>query len=538
MELARREDRALLAAVRDKGYTPRRADVDALVALLAVADDDTADDVQRALLAHPEETLDRAMERFSGSRPPMRSRVVRLVGRLGGTSSLASRAGDVGAWLLGRLDDEDPKTRRHAAQALPRWGVRGAEEALLAAWEKESRVEHRVTIAQSLGKVGGVRARSLLRSVASSDARLQKAIEQAALMVERTLHRGVDGTVEMSGTPRAAATMELGCKRGLEKLLASEFDASWGATVIGPGRVRVMLSGPLETIYRARIFRTAAFVVPPVPKLPGADVADAVVASVLSPGSMRLFESFMLRTVRYRLEWAEGGHRKALTWKCVSRISELCPALVNDPRDSAWDIIVHESADRVQVHLRPRKMVDPRFSYRRAEVPAASHPTIAAALARVAGASADDVVWDPFVGSGLELAERARLGAYARMEGRDLDAVALAAAQKNLGHVSRLSLVQGDALDPAPAGVSLILTNPPLGHRVGFGRELPAMLERFVAHAARALVPGGRMVWLSPMDRAVREAGERAGLRLTMRQRVDLGGLEAELQRLERPLRG
>lgn len=536
MELAQRQGRSLLVALRDRGFTPRRKDIEALVASLGTDDDDAVDDILRAVLAHPEEALDRALERFSGSRPPLRGRLVKLIGRLLAVPALAPRADEMWRWVIARLEDDDAKTRRNAALALGRCTLPEAEDALLAAWDREERVDHRASIATSLGRVGGVKTRALMQRVASGDAKLQKAIDQAALMVERTMHRGSGSAVEGRGVPRAAVTVELTCKKGLETLLASEFDASWGPVVVGHGRVRVMLSGSLETLFRSRIFQTAAFVVPPVTRRPEDDLADAVVAAVLSQGSLRILESFTVRTIRYRLAWAEGGHRRALTWRCVSRIAALCPALVNDPKDSTWEIEIREVGDRVQAFLRPRRLHDPRFEYRRAEVAASSHPTVAAALAKVAGVSADDVVWDPFVGSGLELAERARLGPYARMEGRDLEQAALDAARRNLTGFARLDLVKGDALDAAPEGVSLILTNPPMGHRVGFGQDVGQLLERFVAHAARALVPGGRLVWLCPMDHRVRQAGVRAGLKLTQAQRVDLGGLEVELQRLERPV--
>lgn len=535
MDLAERQAKALLTAVKDKGFTPRRKDIDPLVALLGTDDEDAVDDIVRAVLAHPEEALSRALERFAEARPPMRGRLVKLIGRLLSLPTPVPRAAEAWRWVLDRLEDEDAKTRRNAILLMGRSTLGEAEDALLAAWEREERIDHRVSVAQSLGRVGSAKTRALMQRVASGDARLQKAIEQASLMVERTMHRDTGSAVEPRGVPRAAANVELSCKRGLESLLAAEFDASWGPTIMGPGRVRVMLSGSLETIFRSRIFQSMAFVIAPVMKSSIPDLAEAVVSAVLSPGSLRILESFTQRTIRYRVEWAEGGHRRALTWRVVSRIAALCPALVNDPKDSTWEVIVRELPDRVQVLLRPRKLSDPRFGYRRAEVAAASHPTVAAALARVAGVSADDVVWDPFVGSGLELVERGRLGPYARMEGRDIEAAALDAARLNLTGFTRVNLVQGDALDAAPEGVSLILTNPPMGHRVGFGQDVGSMLERFVGHAARSLAPGGRMVWLSPMDPRVRQAGVRAGLRLTRWQRIDLGGLDVELQRLERP---
>jgi len=44
--------------------------------------------------------------------------------------------------------------------------------------------------------------------------------------------------------------------------------------------------------------------------------------------------------------------------------------------------------DHFELFLSPRGAADPRFTWRRADIPAASHPTIAAALARVGGVRA------------------------------------------------------------------------------------------------------------------------------------------------------
>src|SRR5207344_2651286 len=101
--------------------------------------------------------------------------------------------------------------------------------------------------------------------------------------------------------------------------------------------------------------------------------------------------------------------------------------------------------------------------YRSRDVPAASHPTIAAALARVAGTRNDDVVWDPFCGSALELCERARLGRYAKIIGSDLDAKALVAARANLDAAGApdAELHVGDALAfTPPVPPTLVITNP------------------------------------------------------------------------------
>src|SRR6185312_7735419 len=152
----------------------------------------------------------------------------------------------------------------------------------------------------------------------------------------------------------------------------------------------------------------------------------------------------------------------------------------------------YEGAGVVRVELVP-DVADPRFAYRKGDVPAASHPTIAAALVRVAGVRDDDVVWDPFVGSGTELCERALAGPYRVLSGSDLDPAALAVARANLlaAGVPEPSLFEGDATRATPPGPAptLIVTNPPLGRRVQRTALLAPMLERFLAHAARVLAP-------------------------------------------------
>ena len=141
-------------------------------------------------------------------------------------------------------------------------------------------------------------------------------------------------------------------------------------------------------------------------------------------------------------------------------------------------------------------------------------------------------MWDPFVGSGAELVERALLGPHRALFGSDLDPRALSIARENLaaaGFEARLE--QQDALDAAPADVTLIITNPPMGRRAARNVGTGDTLDRFVAHAAAALVPRGRLVWMAPWPKRARAAGARAGLTLDWAREVDMGGFEAELQR-------
>jgi hypothetical protein len=60
------------------------------------------------------------------------------------------------------------------------------------------------------------------------------------------------------------------------------------------------------------------------------------------------------------------------------------------------------------------------------------------------------------------------------------------------------------------------------------------MLDRFVAHAARVLAPGGRLAWISPFPARTREVAAASGLVLARALTVDMGGFAAELQLLRR----
>src|SRR4029078_11649429 len=87
-----------------------------------------------------------------------------------------------------------------------------------------------------------------------------------------------------------------------------------------------------------------------------------------------------------------------------------------------------------------------------------------------------------------------------------------------------------DAFTYHPEGTSLILTNPPMGRRVQNKGELVPILQRFVAHAAASLVPGGRLVWISPQPGKTRARARAAGFEITHTQKVDMGCFTAEIQ--------
>jgi HEAT repeat protein len=527
-----RPPRDLGSRVVDPGFTPSVRDLDALVDLLA--DDDLAAAVERSIARVGVPAFAVLSARLPGARPPIRARIVRTLGRL-------AQAGDAASseLLIAALADVDPKSRRNAAIALGHAAGEGVEAALLRAWESDPRPEMRRSIAASLGKVGGERALGLLRAAAGSaeDPQLGPIAQRAAVMVARTATRpGVSAVrMDLSRAPASPVAVLALSRAGLEGWLAEELRAVPAVSdvrVLAPGRVGCVLAGPPADLFAARTMLSFAFPLATETVGAGEEVGAALARALVSDEAKRIVAAWTMGDARYRVAWADGAHHRAATWAAVEAVGREAPSLVNDPTDSTWEVLVEPRGGAVDVALAPRAFDDPRFAWRRADVPAASHPTIAAALARASGAQAEDVVWDPFVGSGSELVERARLGAYRALLGSDRDPRALEAARKNLAAAGlRAELTVADALEIAPEGVTLVVTNPPMGRRASRSSSIAETLDRFVVHAASVLRPAGRLVWIAPWPPRARAAGRAAGMVLDLARRVDMGGFDAEVQR-------
>jgi 23S rRNA G2445 N2-methylase RlmL len=517
----------LLERLRDPGFTPRLGELDELVDLLA--DDDLVKPALRAIGRLGGAALLTLSARLAASRPPLRARIVKAIGRL----TPDERAVDA---LLAALDDADPKTRRNAAIALGHVARPDIEGALLAAWDRDLRHEMHRTIAASLGKVGTLRSLPLLRDASrSDDSELARIADRACAMLDRTASRDVGGRLDPARSASRPVDILALSRSGLEDLLASELSeiaAVVDVRISAPGRVRARLAGSIGALFAARTMLSFRFPLPSEAIREGEAPSEAIGRVMASEAARGIFLAWTEGAVRYRIAWAEGGHKRAATWDAVRAVAARAPELINDPTASTWEVVVAHSGRSVDVAIVPRAFADPRFAWRRGDVPAASHPTIAAALARVAGVREDDVVWDPFVGSGAELVERALLGPHRALFGRDVDPRALAVARENLTAAGfDAHLEQCDALDPAPQDVTLIVTNPPMGRRAARNVGTGDTLDRFVAHAAAALAPRGRMVWMAPWPKRARAAGLRAGLTLDWARVVDMGGFDAELQR-------
>ncbi|HET9958980.1 MAG TPA: methyltransferase [Polyangiaceae bacterium] len=437
------------------------------------------------------------------------------------------------AALIVGLSDEHARCRRFAASALGELDDPAAEDALVRALENAA-PDLSKAVVDALGKLGSDSALHALstprlQAQASTLPDLARRVQRARLLIDRRTQRAVAGRVSLDTPLGFKARCVAFCRRGLVGHLLE------GLSFANP-RTRSDVSvefnhaGTLRELYRCRTALEFGLTIQVADA--ASDPATRIARTLSAAELLRGMRAWTDGAPRFRLDWSDGGHQRALTYRVLEELHRLQVPLENDPRAACWTVRAPVSG-RGELHLVPLPERDPRFEYRVADVPAASHPTLAAALAQSGGQRSDDIVWDPFLGSGLELVERARLGSYARLIGTDLSSRALQAARANLqsAGVQRYELHTSDALEFQPDdGVTLIVSNPPMGRRVARDGSLNELLPRFVAHAARVLRPKGRLVWLSPLPQLTAQAAQSLPLRLESGPEIDLGGFSATLQ--------
>lgn len=495
-------------------------------------------ELYRALRARSCEELWREAQALAALPEPGRSRraaVVRAVGVV-----FADRADEAGKarareWLRGLMADPSEKIRRYAAAALPKLGDdRGAEGALLARLPGASSESERRALREALDKVGG---RATLDSGVAEGSDVGRLLARAA-------RQDNPGSVDEGALLPAGIDLAFRCRPGLETLLAEELAERLPEVRpagVSPGRVLVRAEGRLRVadLLRPRVAASVAVVLGEVRARSAPAAAQPIALRLAGHVGATVLRAATRGAPRYRIEAPEGLAGADFHRAVADATRALAPDLLNDARGAPWSLDLLPIAGGVRLELRPRFIPDPRFAYRTGDVPAASHPPLAAAMARLAGRREGDVVWDPFCGSGLELVERALLGGVSLLVGGDLDPAAVAVARANLGAAglagARARLLVGDfrehrKVPELTAGtVSLVLTNPPMGRRVPV-KDLKGLIRDLFAAASDVLSPGGRLVFPNPVR--VVPADDR--LRPAGAADVDLGGFTCRLERWER----
>jgi len=456
--------------------------------------------------------------------------LVRAVGVVFLESGRRSQKDEVAAWLRSLLQDRDEKIRRYAMAALPKIGAEAAdEEALINLLRKSNPLEReKKFLARALDKIGGKATLEITDKLPDQTALKVKA---SVAREERPSEILLDQVVDCFSGLR----IHLRGRRGLEGFVREELETTTPARGLFEfrssqlGLVEIAPRRPfrLTDLLTLRCFGTLAFVLGTVPKLDPAEIA----ALITAPPVRALLQGLTKGSIRYRLDFPSLGHQRGLVRDIANRAYGLCPDLLNDARSAPWAVEIHPHRGRFAVELRPRFSPDPRFAYRRLDVPAASHPPLAASMARLAGTTGNDVVWDPFCGSGLELIERGFLGGVRKLLGSDRSAEAIEVAKCNLaasGLRVTSDFFHGDFRNAnlAPGSISQIISNPPMGRRVPIA-DLQGLIRDLFDTAAGVLQSGGVLVFANPLSS--RPSDTR--LKLDSTQRIDLGGFDVHLEK-------
>ncbi|HUS33941.1 MAG TPA: methyltransferase [Verrucomicrobiae bacterium] len=440
--------------------------------------------------------------------------VIRAVGVVFAASGPPERLGEVKAWLHSLLRDSEEKIRRYAAAALPKIGADSQDEVeLLAVAKSAATPREKEHIGKALGKIGGK------ETLKNADALPSRVVQRVRAKVSRSETPSVV-SLDPPLSDFANVLIHLRSRSGLEKFVEEEATAQkLKIRERHRGLIIVNATKPLSLtdIFKMRCFDSVAFAL---------NIAGDAAAVATSPSALKLLKSLTEGPIRYRIDFLDKGHQRAAVAKLAEQIHARQPELINGGGDTPWTLEIRGA----HVQFAPKILPDPRFAYRRRDVPAASHPPLAACMARLAGRDEGDVIWDPFCGSGVELVERWMLGGVRQIIGTDLSAAAIEIARANLSAAgiqsSDINLVASDFRKFDARDVSLILTNPPMGRRVPIP-DLRGLIDDLFRTAARTLRPGGRLVLANPV-------GATSASRLFHRdfsQLIDMGGFHCRLEK-------
>ncbi|MSU35028.1 MAG: methyltransferase domain-containing protein [Pedosphaera sp.] len=466
--------------------------------------------------------------------------VIRAVSVVFAASGTPHQKADAIVWMKGLLQDPAEKVRRYAMTAIPKLGEDPSTEATLLALLKSPATDReRRSVGHVLEKIGGT---ATLQMVEAYRGTLPVAEQKLRASVARKDH---PSTILMNARiePVEGLRLHLRCRKGLESIVADEVTehASKGGVfrVIETKRCLVAVGATaafsFSELHALRCFDTVGIVLGLLHNPGETNSIQSLATTITSPLARRLLSTLTHGSIRYRLEFVSMGNRDDTLRKVADRAYTLCPEILNDARLAPWAIEVHSAGIGAFVELRPKFAASPRLFYRQEDIPAASHPPLAACMARLAGRLPNEVVWDPFCGSGLELVETALLGGVKHVIGTDVSPEAIAIAQSNFA-AAKLESTQATFACAdfrkytavpglANASISLIITNPPMGRRVRVP-NLHQIIRDLFGVATRVLTPAGRMVFANPL----RVTSSDPTLRLEYREVVDLGGFDCRLE--------
>ena len=511
-------------------------------------------DLYRRLRELPKEVLWNAeAARFDAASPRERMdrvAVIRAVGMLFSRFGSEEEKSTVREWLITLLRDPQEKIRRYAIAALPKIGPgAGGESRMLELLKEAGEEREQRHLGRALEKIGGAATLAALEETEGLNlpAITRQKVKAAVSRVENPSEVRLDARIR----PDAGLQVLLHCRKGLEEFVREEAvellsGNEWRIESVKPGLVTLqpLKDFSLATLYRMRCFATIGFPLGNVSGVSGPAWIETLARCIASLRTQSLMRDTTRGAARYRLEFAGRGHQRGAIRQVIERAYELCPGILNDARQAPWSIdVIASGGGMSSVELRPRLYPDPRLRYRQDDIAAASHPPLAACMARLAGLKESEVIWDPFCGSGLELIERSLRGGVTTAYGTDLDSKALDVARVKFASArlapTRAEFIRSDFRDAgqsagiAPGSISLVITNPPLGRRIRI-KDMQGLFIDLYAESARALGIGGRLIFVNPL----RTVPGDPSLRLEYQKTIDLGGFNCRLEMYRKVLPG
>lgn len=457
--------------------------------------------------------------------------VIRAVGVVFSESGPREELAAVKKWLRGLLNDSEEKIRRYAVAALPKVGREDADEQeLLTLAHKASSDREKQHVAKALGKIGGVET---LRHAKTLPAQTIQRVKATVVRAEMASAIKLDAEIRKLNE----IEMLLRSRAGLETFVhdeAKEFVRTHKQFRIVDTKTALVLLKPiapftLAEIFSMRCFGELSFSL----GVTRGQTLPAIADLVTSAAAVNVMRTVTDGPIRYRLDFVSKGHQRAAVRELAQLIYARNPELINGGGDTPWTIEIGSSARGYRVELVPKINPDPRFIYRRRDIPAASHPPLAACMARLAGPREGEIVWDPFCGSGVELIERCLLGGVKKVIGTDLSGEAIEIARQNFAAAGIKNVESQfgctDFRNFDPGEVTLIITNPPMGKRVPIP-NLRGLIGDLLQSAASVLAPGGRLVFANP----VKALAPPPSLKRDFSRLIDFGGFHCHLEKFVR----
>lgn len=526
-------------------YTPKKSEASELLALFLSSDHKTSLKIIKALLRLPHDFLFSKILEYVDSEkcsPSVKAYLCMLVGRMQEKLDTAEKiTQDYVIFLTSQLESSHIKIKRYAVNALSKFGYSSdIEDILIKLYRSEKDISVKKVIIETLGKMGQEKSCLFLKTISNDKSidlpvksDFKKSVSKSLLISKRNLTRASSSSAILDDkAPSKPTFINVYCRSGLEELCKDELNHLGSTDIVYTGTLKHQLKVSFEKLFSSRIMDYFSF---PLGIFSGA-IDEIIVKAVTSKLSQDILKNWSLGPIRFRIRWSDGSHKRSLIWNIAEQISEKSPDLINDSREPLWEFVAYQrKGSSFSIDLVPKKLTDPRFLYRVKDVPAASNPNLAAALAKLADAHDNDFVWDPFCGSGTELIERAIIGPYKAMLGTDNDKKAIIAAKENvaLSGMKHIEIEHCDAFTVKHISPSLIITNPPLGRRLPKD-DIDEFFVKFISLSNSLLSHEGRLIFVSPHPSFTRDKSLELGLKLIFEQKVDMGGFSGTIQKFLR----